>query len=50
MCSCVFYYFNNLVFVVLLIINIEWEFKINFLIKIKNFKFDVIVVFYFDII
>lgn len=36
MCSSIFYYFNNLVFFVLLIINIEWEFKINFLIKIKK--------------
>lgn len=50
MSSCILYHFNNPAFVVLLITNIEWEFKINFLIKIKNFKFDVIVVSHFDII
>lgn len=50
MCSCILYHFNIPAFVVLLITNIEWEFKINFLNKIKNFKFDVTVVFHFDII
>lgn len=52
MCSCILYHFNNPAFVVLLITNIEWEFKINFLNKIKNFmfNFDVTVVFHFDII
>lgn len=48
MCSCILYHFNNPAFVVLLITNIEWEFKINFLNKIKNFKFDVTVVFHFE--